>query len=90
MRNIGAREPYLRKHEIERLMRIQRQSLKTYNAQQERVKHLEDIKKRQRMQDYETEYDRLRGATVKSGPLHRAAVQRLNELKKMFAPKPEV
>ena len=87
---IGAREPYLRKHEIERLMRIQRQSLKKYNAQNERVKHLEDIKKRQRMYDYETEYDRLRAATVKSGPLHRAAVQRLDELQKMFAPKTEV
>ena len=87
---IGAREPYLHKHEIERLMRIQRQSLKTYNAQNERVKHLEDIKKRQRMYDYEIEYDRLRAATVKSGPLHRAAVQRLSELQKMFAPKTEV
>lgn len=87
---IGAREPYLHKHEIERLMRIQRQSLKTYNAQNERVKHLEDIKKRQRMYDYEIEYDRLRAATVKTGPLHRAAVQRLSELQKMFAPKPEV
>ena len=87
---IGAREPYLHKHEIERLMRIQRQSLKTYNAQNERVKHLEDIKKRQRMYDYEIEYDRLRAATIKSGPLHRAAVQRLSELQKMFAPKTEV
>ena len=87
---IGAREPYLHKHEIERLMRIQRQSLKTYNAQNERVKHLEDIKKRQRMYDYEIEYDRLRAATVKTGPLHRAAVQRLGELQKMFAPKTEV
>jgi hypothetical protein len=79
-RNIGAR-PSLNKHEMERLARIQRQSVQKYGAQQERVKHMQEIRRRQRVQDYESEYDNLRAATVHSGPLHVAAVQRLAELK---------
>ena len=81
-RSIGAREPGLSKHELLKLMRIQRQSVKKYNAQQETVKHLAEIKRRQKVQDYETEYDNLRAATVHSGPLHRAAIERLAELKR--------
>ena len=80
-RSIGAREPGLPKHELLKLMRIQRQSVKKYHAQQETVKHLAEIKRRQKVQDYETEYDNLRAATVHSGPLHRAAIARLAELK---------
>ena len=81
-RSIGAREPGLSKHELLKLMRIQRQSLRKYNAQQETVKHLAEIKRRQKVQDYETEYDNLRAATVHSGPLHRAAIERLADLKR--------
>ena len=81
-RAFGAREPGLPKHELLKLMRIQRQSVKKYNAQQETVKHLAEIKRRQKVQDYETEYDNLRAATVHSGPLHRAAIERLAELKR--------
>ena len=81
-RSFGAREPGLRKHELLRLIRIQRQSVKKYNAQQETVKHLQEIRRRQMVQDYETEYDNLRAATVHSGPLHRAAIERLAELKR--------
>ena len=81
-RSIGAREPGLSKHELLKLMRIQRQSVKKYHAQQETVKHLAEIKRRQKVQDYETEYDNLRAATVHSGPLHRAAIERLADLKK--------
>ena len=33
------------------------------------------------VQNYETEYDNLRAATVQSGPLHKEAVQRLADLK---------
>ena len=80
-RSIGAREPGLSKHELLKLMRIQRQSVQKYHAQQETVKHLAEIKRRQKVQDYETEYDNLRAATVHSGPLHRAAIERLAELK---------
>ena len=82
--HLGAREPGLPKHELLKLMRIQRQSLHKYNAHHERVKHLQDIKRRQQLADYEMEYDRLRAATVQSGPLHRAAVQRLQDLKRML------
>ena len=81
-RSIGARDPGLSKHELLKLMRIQRQSVKKHNAQQETVKHLAEIKRRQKVQDYETEYDNLRAATVHSGPLHRAAIERLAELKR--------
>ena len=81
-RSFGAREPGLPKHELLKLMRIQRQSVRKYNAQQETVKHLEEIRRRQRVQDYETEYNNLRAATVHSGPLHRAAIERLVELKR--------
>ena len=81
-RSIGAREPGLPKNELLKLMRIQRQSVKKYHAQQETVKHLAEIKRRQKVQDYETEYDNLRAATVHSGPLHRAAIERLADLKK--------
>ena len=80
----GAREPGLQKHELQRIMRIQRQSVQKYNAHHERVKHLQEIKRRQQLQDYETEYDNLRAATVHSGPLHRAAVQRLQDLKRLL------
>ena len=80
--SFGAREPGLRKQELLRLIRIQRQSVKKYNAQQETVKHLQEIRRRQMVQDYETEYDNLRAATVHSGPLHRAAIERLAELKR--------
>ena len=81
-RSIGAREPGLPKHELLKLIRIQRQSVKKYHAQQETVKHLAEIKRRQKVQDYETEYDNLRAATVHSGPLHRAAIERIADLKK--------
>ena len=81
-RSIGARDPGLSKHELLKLMRIQRQSVKKHNAQQETVKHLAEIKRRQKVQDYETEYDNLRAATVHSGPLHHAAIERLAELKR--------
>ena len=56
--------------------------VRKYNAQQETVKHLAEIKRRQKVQDYETEYDNLRSATVHSGPLHRAAIERLAEVKR--------
>ena len=79
----GAREP-LDKHELLRLARMQRQNVKKYNAHGETVKHMAEIRRRQQMQDFETEYDNLRGATVHSGPLHRAAVQRLAELKSLL------
>ena len=81
-RSFGAREPGLRKHELLRLIRIQRQSVKKYNAQQETVKHLQEVRRRQMVQDYETQYDNLRAVTVHSGPLHRAAIERLAELKR--------
>ena len=80
--SFGAREPGLRKHELLRLIRIQRQSVKKYNAQQETVKHLQEVRRRQMVQDYETQYDNLRAVTVHSGPLHRAAIERLAELKR--------
>ena len=81
-RSIGAREPGLSKHGLLKLMRIQRESVKKYNAQQETVKHLAEIKRRQKVQDYETEYDNLRAATVHSGPLHRAAIERIADVKR--------
>ena len=80
-RSIGAREPGLPKHELLKLIRIQRQSVQKYNAQQETVKHLAEIRRRQMVTNYETEYENLRAATVQSGPLHAAAVQRLADLK---------
>ena len=72
--------PSLNQHEMHRLARIQRQSMQKYHAQQETVKHLQEIRRRQKNRDYETEYDNLRAASVQ-GPLHIAAVKRLAELK---------
>ena len=80
--SLGARKPGLSKHELLKLIRIQRQSVKKYNAHQETVKHLADIRRRQMLQNYETEFDNLRAASIQSGPLHRAAVHRLIELKR--------
>ena len=65
-------------------MRIHRQSVQKHNAQNERVRHLAEIKRKQQIQDYETEYDNLKAATIHSGPLHRAAAQRLGDLQKML------
>ena len=73
--------PSLNKHEMERMARIHRQSVQKHHAQRETVMHMQEIRRRQRMQDYETEYDNLRAATV-HGPLGRAAIQRLAELKR--------
>ena len=81
-RSFGAREPGLPKHELLKLIRIQRQSVQKYNAQQETVKHLAEIRQRQQVQNFETEYANLHAATVHSGPLHRAAIERLAELKR--------
>ena len=50
-RSIGAREPGLPKHELLKLARIQRQSVKKWNAQQETVKHLADMRRRQQLQN---------------------------------------
>ena len=72
--------PSLNQHEMQRLARIQRQSMQKHHAQQETVKHLQEIRRRQKIRDYETEYDNLRAASVQ-GPLHVAAVKRLAELK---------
>ena len=69
--------PSLSKHEMQRLARIQRQSVPKHHAQQETVKHMQEIRRRQRVKDYETEYDNLRAASMHSGPLHVAAVRRL-------------
>ena len=77
----AAFRPSLNKHEMERLARIQRQAVQKHNAHHETVRHMQEIRRRQRVQDYETEYDNLRAATV-HGPLGRAAVQRLAELKR--------
>ena len=79
----AAFRPSLNKHEMERIARIQRQSVQKHHAQRETVMHMQEIRRRQRVQDYETEYDNLRAATVQ-GPLGRAAVQRLAELKKFL------
>ena len=80
----AAFRPSLNKHEMERLARIQRQSVQKHHAQRETVMHMQEIRRRQRVQDYETEYDNLRAATVQ-GPLGRAAVQRLAELKRYLS-----
>ena len=82
--NLGARQSGLSKHELMRLARINRQSVQRHNAQNERVRHMAEIKRRQQISDYEMEYDRLRGAMVHSGPLHRAAAQRLGDLQRML------
>ena len=84
MRNLGARQSGLHKHELETLIRIKKQMVKKHGAQHETVKHLMDIRRKQQMQDYEMEYDRLRSAGPRDGPLHRAAAKRLGELQTMF------
>ena len=81
-RSIGAREPGLPKHELLKLIRIQRQSVKKYHAQQETVKHLADIKRRQTIQNYETELDNLRAAAVHSGPLRDRNIERIADIRK--------
>ena len=77
----AAFRPSLNKHEMERIARIQRQSVQKHHAQRETVMHMQEIRRRQRVQDYITEYEHLRAAPGQ-GPLGRAAVQRLAELKK--------
>ena len=54
--------------------------MQKYHAQQETVKHLQEIRRRQKNRDYETEYDNLKAANVQ-GPLQLAALKRLLELK---------
>ena len=80
---IGAR-PSLNKHEMERLARIARQNLEKTRAHGERVAHMAEIKRRQMIRDYEAELDSLRAASIQSGPLHRAAIQRMADLKQFI------
>ena len=80
---IGAR-PSLNKHEMERLARIARQNLYRSKAHGERVAHMAEIKRRQMIRDYEAEYDSLRAASIQTGPLHRAAIQRMADLKALI------
>ena len=63
----AAFRPSLNKHEMERLARIQRQSVQKHHAQRETVMHMQEIRRRQRKEDYENEYDNLRAATVHGG-----------------------
>ena len=80
---IGAR-PSLNKHEMERLARITRQNLDKSRAHGERVNHMAEIRRRQKIRDYEAEYDSLRAASFHSGPLHKAAIQRMADLKQFL------
>ena len=80
---IGAR-PALNKHEMQRLARIARQNLAKSKAHGERVAHMAEIRRRQMIRDYEAEYDSLRAASIHSGPLHRAAIQRMADLKQLL------
>ena len=80
---IGAR-PSLNKHEMERLARIARQNLEKTRAHGERVMHMAEIRRRQKIRDYEAEYDSLRAASIQSGPLHKAAIQRMADLKQFI------
>ena len=79
---IGAR-PSLNKHEMERLARIARQNPEKTKAHGERVAHMAEIRRWQMIRDYEAEYDSLRAASVQ-GPLHRAALQRIADLKQFL------
>jgi hypothetical protein len=45
------------------------------------VRAMAELRRRQMIQDYESEYDQLRAASFHSGPLHRGALARLAELK---------
>jgi hypothetical protein len=80
---IGTR-PSLNKHEMERLARISRQNLDKSKAQGERVAHMAEIRRRQMIRDYEAEYASLRGASIHSGPLSRAAIARMADLKALI------
>ena len=80
---IGARAS-INKPEMERLARISRQNLDKSKAHGERVAHMAEIKRRQMIRDFEAEYDSLRAASIHSGPLHRAAVNRMAELKQFL------
>ena len=78
----AAFRPSLDKYEMERIARITRQSIKKYQTHHETVKHLQEIKRRQQVANYEIEYNNLRAASIQSGPLHVAAIRRLAELKR--------
>lgn len=80
----AAFRPSLDKYEMERIARITRQSLKKYHTHHETVKHLQEIKRRQQVANYEIEYNNLRAASIQSGPLHVAAIRRLAELKRFI------
>ena len=77
---IGAR-PSLNKEEMLRLARISRQNFDKSKAQGERVARMAELRRQQMVRDFEAEYDQLRAASFHSGPLHKAALARMAELK---------
>ena len=80
---IGAR-PSLNKQEMERLARITRQNLDKSKAHGERVVRMAELRRRQMISDYDSEYAQLRAASIHSGPLHRAAIARMADLKQFI------
>ena len=78
----AAFRPSLDKYEMERIARITRQNLRKYQTHHETVKHLQEIRRRQQVANYQIEYNNLRAASIQSGPLHAAAIRRMAELKR--------
>jgi hypothetical protein len=77
---IGA-QPSLNKEEMLRLARISRQNFDKSRAQGERVARMAELRRQQMVRDFESEYDQLRAASFHAGPLHRAALTRIADLK---------
>ena len=76
-------QPKLDQRALHQLQRINIQSMKKYKFHQEKNLHMSEIIRKQKHSNFESEYDKLQGATIK-GPLAAESYNRLQQLKAML------
>ena len=76
-------QPKLDQRALHQLQRINMQSMKKYKWHQEKNLHMASIISKQKHSNFESEYDKLQGATIK-GPLAAESYNRLQQLKNLL------
>ena len=76
-------QPKIDHRMLHQLQRINMQSMKKYKFHQEKNIHMASIISKQKHSNFESEYDKLQGATIK-GPLAVESYNRLQQLKNLL------
>ena len=76
-------QPRMDHRALHQLQRINMQSMKKYKFHQEKNLHMAEIIRKQKHSNFESEYDKLQGSTIK-GPLAVESYNRLQQLKNLL------